>query len=729
MGKNDKYKYGNRSLEAVSDHFEEFLKMMFDKSRSLEKSVSDKDKSSAAELARMAGHMHVIRNQVHNLIQLYDMEIMSDIPREAFNPAAEIDRVIKSIRNSKNGTAAVIEMKIPQKIPSVFIDKRQFKKWMRWLIGTLYRNPDVDKLQILSKLNNGNIVISLIASAPLEEEFWNSADFMMAQKFFELMGGGLDIAGSREIQVILEQQDHAAAIDVLDSSFEEARTIVNKIREGVELPTLSPVATKIVNLALDESSSAKDIAAVMTVDPALTSKVIRIVNSPFYGFRKEITTLSQAVAILGMKAIRTIALCVSMVNSLPDGGRGGFDYTGFWERSFSSAIASRLIAQVADLKYDEEAFICGLTQNIGSLILGTYYPNDYGKIIKKHYAENVDLVSLELKAYGIDHAKVAYEVFKYWKMPSLFAEAILYHHEPDEVDREKKKERTLARIVNVSDLVSQVMYEKDKGASLAECREELRKHFKFSDDKIDMIMEQVSRQTQDVAAEYNLKVQKPGNYAEIVQSANRALELINLDYEQINRELTKAKDDAERLADKLKVAYKKLEEQAITDGLTGLFNHRFFYDILQKEFANAQRYFLHLGCIMFDIDFFKKINDTFGHPEGDKILSAVGAMFKGELREGDIAARYGGEEFALLLPNTTISDTEFVAERIRMKIENTAFTANLGKGKVTISAGVTCFYKKNFKNFNEFIDSTDKMLYKAKQTGRNRVVVDNGRSS
>ena len=140
-----------------------------------------------------------------------------------------------------------------------------------------------------------------------------------------------------------------------------------------------------------------------------------------------------------------------------------------------------------------------------------------------------------------------------------------------------------------------------------------------------------------------------------------------------------------------------------------------------KEFSKAVRHKQPLCCIMIDLDFFKKVNDTYGHREGDKILRHAGKIFKSALRDGDIAARYGGEEFALLLPMTPLKEAATAAERIRKTVEETQFSEKIAKGKITISVGVTCLQKNNFKSHKDFIEAADKALYRAKHSGRNRV--------
>lgn len=170
-------------------------------------------------------------------------------------------------------------------------------------------------------------------------------------------------------------------------------------------------------------------------------------------------------------------------------------------------------------------------------------------------------------------------------------------------------------------------------------------------------------------------------------------------------------------------SYAQILQYATLDALTGLNNRRQFEARLLQEVATAKRKKKPLCCIMLDIDYFKKVNDTYGHSAGDCVLKAAAKTIAAELREYDIASRYGGEEFCILLPFTTIKEAEFVAERLRSAVEKTDVNVpDLGTLNVTISVGVSA-YDESFENPETLHQKADIALYEAKKSGRNRVVV------
>jgi len=166
----------------------------------------------------------------------------------------------------------------------------------------------------------------------------------------------------------------------------------------------------------------------------------------------------------------------------------------------------------------------------------------------------------------------------------------------------------------------------------------------------------------------------------------------------------------------------KLYHLAITDGLTQLRIHRYFEQRLDEEIIRAEKFGHPLSLIMSDIDHFKKFNDTYGHQEGDIILMETAKIFRLTKRDVDIAARYGGEEFSIVMPEADTEEATALAEEIRKKVEGYEFPSKQGKLKVTISLGVATF-PKNASDGHSLVEAADQCLYKAKDGGRNQVVV------
>jgi PleD family two-component response regulator len=230
--------------------------------------------------------------------------------------------------------------------------------------------------------------------------------------------------------------------------------------------------------------------------------------------------------------------------------------------------------------------------------------------------------------------------------------------------------------------------------------------------------------------------------------------LVETEYERVwtdeEVELARALGDQAAVAIEHAHLYRRVQDQAITDGLTGLYNHRHFYERLEREVARARRYGTPVSMLMIDMDDFKAFNDRHGHLAGDVVLREFAQMLSSELRQRlDVAARYGGEEFAVILPNTPmlsgttqrpkpertdgdadgdppppghLDGAEQVAERIRRRVAGHEFVVGDGKrrARLTVSIGVAAF-PYGTDSPEDLVANADAALYKAKRAGKDRV--------
>jgi diguanylate cyclase (GGDEF)-like protein len=195
-------------------------------------------------------------------------------------------------------------------------------------------------------------------------------------------------------------------------------------------------------------------------------------------------------------------------------------------------------------------------------------------------------------------------------------------------------------------------------------------------------------------------------------------------YDDSYRELLGRLSTSAGLAIEKLLIFEKANALATHDGLTGLYNHRTFQQMLADEITRAIRYNEPVALVICDIDFFKKVNDNHGHPFGDTVLRGVSKLLENSVRQDiDTVARYGGEEFALILVKTDDAGAAETAERIRSAIGAAPFRTSGGEEvRVTMSFGIA-EYRKHARDINELIAKADKALYRAKENGRNRVEI------
>lgn len=214
-----------------------------------------------------------------------------------------------------------------------------------------------------------------------------------------------------------------------------------------------------------------------------------------------------------------------------------------------------------------------------------------------------------------------------------------------------------------------------------------------------------------------IELENSGELSSVADEFNVMVERLSNFYDELE-------DKVKHRTEQLDLLNQKLKNQAIRDGLTGLYNHRYFYEKLQEEFNRVKRYGKTVVILMIDIDHFKLYNDEFGHVAGDFILKGVSTSLQKQSRDTDTVARYGGEEFVIIAPEMDKDQARPFAERVRALIADTEFkNEQMPTGKhITISIGVGV-YPGDGNTYDELIQAADKALYQAKESGRNKVVV------
>ncbi len=202
----------------------------------------------------------------------------------------------------------------------------------------------------------------------------------------------------------------------------------------------------------------------------------------------------------------------------------------------------------------------------------------------------------------------------------------------------------------------------------------------------------------------------------------KALELGAFDY------IKKPIDEVEVIARvqsalRYKLQQDMLREMASKDGLTGVFNHALLIELFEKELNKQERNGGNISFVMLDIDFFKKVNDTYGHTSGDMILKGLSGILTDSIRNSDIVGRYGGEEFSIVLPEINAENAYRLCERIRQAVESYRFSIGKEEIKITVSMGIYFKASNDTINSQDMMKRADEALYKAKQNGRNKVEV------
>lgn len=191
---------------------------------------------------------------------------------------------------------------------------------------------------------------------------------------------------------------------------------------------------------------------------------------------------------------------------------------------------------------------------------------------------------------------------------------------------------------------------------------------------------------------------------------------------QQQHELSRAMDNLVKANQQIALQRKALQEQAIRDHLTGLYQRRWLDEVAAKEVSQAIRHNAPLSLAMVDIDHFKKVNDNHGHSTGDAVLVQLSKVLEDSVRIADTVFRFGGEEFVVLMPNTTMASASIICERVRCNVLNTLFQYDNKEHRITISIGIANLFELQNPTTKELLKHADEQLYRAKSEGRNCVI-------
>ena len=222
------------------------------------------------------------------------------------------------------------------------------------------------------------------------------------------------------------------------------------IRNIKNLPTLPGVASRILQVTQDSDASAMELADIVINDPAVSAKVLNLANSSFYGFSQRITTIPQAVVVLGFDMIRSIALGVSVFHALDScEGEPSFDQEGFWLHAIGSGTAAKIIARELGIRDEGTLFVGGLLHDLAKIILDTYFRDQYHEVIDKVRRGEGPTYQVEQKVLGVDHAEIGAWLAFRWKFPDILVNPIASHHDLGQSEKAFLRESTIVHLANL----------------------------------------------------------------------------------------------------------------------------------------------------------------------------------------------------------------------------------------------------------------------------------------
>lgn len=498
-------------------------------------------------------------------------------------------------------------------------------------------------------------------------------------------------------------------------------SILERVCKADNLPSLPTVAVEILRLTKDEGASVDDLAGVIQQDPALTGRILKVVNSSLFGIPREIASVNQAVGLLGLRTVKVMTLSFSLVDTVRSSQGEGFDFEAFWRRSLSSAVAARLLGRAVAPRLAEEAFVAGLLSDLGMVAAWRCAADAYHPVLAARARRDRHPSEIEADLLGVTHARMSRELLRTWGLPGSLCDAVGAHH-GEGLAALSGPALELASVVHSAATVADLFCGEIPFAELDHVKTQCIEETGIDETRLEEVLAALDTHVRKAASMLSVLVGETVDYAQLQVAAASQLAQLSMQAELERMESSKKEQVARLEADRLHVERKAILEVATTDGLTKVANRAAFDKRLEEELRRARQQVKPLGLILMDVDQFKRFNDTHGHQAGDQVLRTIGRCLQDVVREAGFVARYGGEEFAVILADQTSDQIRTLAEEIRGAIASTPARHNECELRVTASLGATCVAGGSASLTGaQLIEEADQQLYQAKRNGRDRV--------
>ncbi len=489
-------------------------------------------------------------------------------------------------------------------------------------------------------------------------------------------------------------------------------------RKSTSIPAPPAALAKVIRAASDPNGSLQDLGRVCAQDAGLTVELLRIANSPRYGFADQVRNVPQAVVALGYRTVRAHAVTYAIRAAMAAISVPGFDTNLFWEDSLRRAAAAQVLAEVIDYPDPFEAFALGLCQDLGTVLLGLRLPHLATSIQALRQKPGQARIDAERVLTGRSHAEEFADSPMADMLPADLQQALRQHHDVANTGTDRVSQ--LTRLAMGADLIADVVQAWPKDSCVA-AAEQLLESLNVKT-KLSTLLEKVSDRMCDLSQDLRMEIGAQLSLEEVVAEAQAAVLQMAVEQEQKAARLEALLRRQEEATRKLEQHNKKLLDLASKDPLTGLDNRRVFNRALETEMDRQARYDQGFSLLIVDMDYFKKVNDTYGHPAGDAVLKELATRMQRAMRDADLVARLGGEEFGAILPCTTPTGARVAAERLRAAIEIVPFDVADASIECTVSiGGVSIDKNSDVQGADDVVALADAALYDAKHNGRNQV--------
>jgi two-component system cell cycle response regulator len=445
--------------------------------------------------------------------------------------------------------------------------------------------------------------------------------------------------------------------------------LIEEILSCSSLPSLPAVAVRVVELTANPDVKLPELAQTIQNDQGLASKVLRTVNSSFYGLTTRCGSINKAIVLLGLGPVKALALSFSLIGSIGEQD-DGFDYQGYWRRGLYTGVAAKVIADHLKMETADEAFLAGLMQDIGVVALHRALGFRYAEVLDSTKGDHSQLVKAELSALEVQHPEIGAMLAQRWKFPDQLVMPVRYHERPTAAPQGHHE---LVRLVGLGNLAHNAMTDEDPAPALRKLYERGDQWFGIKSGAMQALVKKIADGVKDMSRNLHLDTGASVDAEAIVRKAEQAMiEMASNPGGGAGQTLENLLVDADQY-----------------DPLTGAVGRVGFDKALRNGFELSRKNNEALTLVQIGVDGLRNTAMKIGASAGDETInSCIMLMRKHFAPLGGVVCTLGGDIYAMVIYGANAKVAQSAAEEFRFSFEKAVVTWPLGGGTLKVSMGV-----------------------------------------
>lgn len=483
--------------------------------------------------------------------------------------------------------------------------------------------------------------------------------------------------------------------------------LIEEILSCSSLPSLPAVALRVVELTSDSEVSLPELAKTIQNDQGLASKVLRTVNSSFYGLPTRCASINKALVLLGLGPVKALALSFSLIGSIGNQD-DGFDYKSYWRRGLYTGVGGKIIADHLKLSTADEAFLAGLLQDIGMIAMHRALGFRYAEVVEASTGDHRQLVKSELSALEVQHPEIGAMLAQRWKFPDELVIPVRYHERPTAAPQGHHE---LVRLVGLGNMAHDALTDSNPGPALKKLYQRADQWFGIKSDDMHTLMRKIAEGAKDMTSLLHLETGAHADPESIVRAAEK--QMIDLAQEGAGAGHSQTLDNL-------------LVDSKQFDPLTGAVGRTGFDLALRKGFELSTKTNEPLTLVQVGIEGLQRTAGQIGVTAGDDAVNACIMLLRKHFSSlGGVVCTLGGDLFAVVLYGAKVRAAEKAAEEFRFSFDKAVLTWPLGGGGIKTCIGIAgqdASERMSFRDVQQFVIASVNAL-KIARTGSTNVVI------